>query len=121
MVLNKKEKVLMDTIVKSKLNKRGQVMLSPLQILQSIPYNIDFRADELEGVATQLVYDNYFTLEQASRKGELMYIITLKEKGLSYLREKRVARRNLIVKLAIGALVAALSFFVKWILGLFFN
>lgn len=111
----------MDAIVKSKLNKRGQAMLSPLQILQAIPYNIDFRQEELEGVLTQLVYDNYFTLESATRKGEVIYIITLKENGLGYLREKKAARRNLIVKLAIGALVAALSFFVKWILGLLFN
>lgn len=111
----------MDAIVKSKLNKRGQTMIAPLTLLQHIPYNIDFRAEELEGVLTQLAYDNYFSLETAKRKGELIYIITLKENGLSYIREKRAARKNLIAKLLLAAGVAALSFFVKWILGLLFN
>lgn len=121
MVLNKKEKVLMDAILKSKLTKRGQTMIAPLSLLENIPYNVDFRAEELEGMLNELAYDNYFSLEKAKRKGELIYIITLKENGLGYIREKKAARRNLIAKLIIAACVAALSFFVKWILGLFFN
>lgn len=120
MVLNKKEKILMDVIVKSKMNKKGQVLMTPLQMLEKIPYSIEFREDELEPVLTGLVYDNYFTIDTAKRKGDTMYIITLKENGLGYIRQKKVERKKLIIRVAIASAIAIFTFFLRRILGLFF-
>lgn len=123
MVLGKKERVLMDVIYKeASVSSSGQCLMSPVDILSKIPYKVDFREADLEENMNQLMLDNYFDYEKAKKtNGDLMYIITLRDNGLSYQRDKLVARRKLITRIALTIAIAALSFSFKYILEAIFG
>lgn len=123
MVLGKKEKVLMDAVYSAASGEAGgKCLISPVDILSAIPYNVDFRESDLEENMNKLMLDNYFTYEKAKMlNGDLMYIITLKDNGISYLRDKQVARRKLIIRIIIAAAIAAFSFSIKSILTAIFG
>lgn len=123
MVLGKKERVLMDVIYKeASTSSSGQCLMSPVDILSKIPYKVDFREADLEENMNQLMLDNYFDYEKAKKtNGDLMYIITLRDNGLSYQRDKLVARRKLIIRIALTIAIAALSFSFKYILEAIFG
>lgn len=116
MVLNKKEKATMNVIYKTAVDEKGQCLLSPLDILQKIPYRLEYSEDDLERVLTELSQENYFHFEKSKYHGELFYIITLKEKGYSYFRDKKTARRKLIVRILTAIALAILSYVIKLIL-----
>ncbi len=123
MILGKKERVLMNIIYhKASRSQNGQCLVSPLDLLARIPYRISFKESELDEILNQLVLDNYFTCERAKKpNGDSMYIITLKENGISYLRDKRVAQRKFVFRLIIAAAIATFSFSIKYILQAIFG
>lgn len=121
MVLNKKEKALLNVVYKTAVNKNGQCLLSPLDILQKIPYKLEFTEQDLEKVLDNLALDNYFSVDKAKHHGEVFYVITLKERGLSYIRDKKKARRKLYIRLITTILIAILSYVVKLILPYIFH
>ena len=103
-------------------SQNGQCLVSPLDLLSKIPYSVDFKESELEETLNQLVLDNYFDCDRAKTPcGDVMYCITLKENGISFLRDKRVSRRKLIFRIITTILIAALSFSLKEILSLIFG
>ena len=120
MVLNKKEKAAMNVIYKTAVNKNGQCLLTPLEILEKIPYKLEFKESDLEKVLTDLSLDNYFGVEKAKHHGETIYIITLKENGFSYIRDKKKARRKLVLRIITTIAIAILSYLVKVLLGIIF-
>jgi hypothetical protein len=120
MVLNKKEKALLNVVYKTAVNKNGQCLLSPIEILEKIPYKLEFTENDLDKVLNDLSLDNYFSVEKAKHHGELYYVITLKEKGLSYIRDKKKARRKLYIRILTGILLAIMSYVIKLILPLIF-
>ena len=117
-----KEKVLMNIIyAEASSSVSGQCLISPVDIMTKIPYKVDFRENDLEETMNQLMLDNYFVYEKAKKtNGDLMYVITLKDNGLSYQRDKTVARRKLIVRILLTIAIAALSFSIKYILEAIF-
>ena len=123
MVLGKKEKVLMNVIyAEASGASGGQCLVSPVYLLTQIPYRVDFRESDLEETMNQLMLENYFTYEKAKMlNGDLMYVITLKDNGISYMRDRQVARRKLAIRIAITVAVAALSFSIKSILQAIFG
>lgn len=123
MVLGKKEKVLMDIIYKqASRSQNGQCLIAPIDLLSKIPYKIDFKESDLDETLNQLVLDNYFECERAKTpSGDIMYCITLKENGISYLRDKRVRQRKMIIRIVTTIIIAALSFSIKSILDAIFG
>lgn len=123
MVLGKKEKALMNIIYdKASRSQNGQCLVSPLDLLTKIPYGVEFKETELEETLNQLVLDNYFDCNKAKTpSGDIMYCITLKDNGISFLRDKRVSRRKLVLRIITTILIAALSFSLKEILNLIFG
>lgn len=123
MVLGKKEKVLMNIIYRhASRSPNGQCLLSPMDILSQIPYRVEFKELDLEEVLNQLVLDNYFEYKHAKTpNGEVKYIITLKENGISYLRDKKVSQRKLAIRIITAIAIAALSFSFKAILDAIFG
>lgn len=123
MVLGKKEKVLMDVIYgTASTSPGGQCLVSPIQLLERIPYSVDFRESDLEETMNKLMLDNYFTYEKArTPSGDIRYVITLLDNGLSYLRDKEVSRRKLALKIILTIAIAALSFSIKYILEAIFG
>lgn len=104
-------------------SQKGQCLVSPLELLKRIPYNVDFKESDLEDVLNQLSLDNYFDYDTATTKstGNKMYVITLRDNGISYLRDKQVSRRKLAMKVIITLIFAAFSFSIKYILQLIFH
>ncbi len=123
MVLGKKEKVLMNVIYAAASGAPGgQCLISPVDILSRISYKVDFREGDLEETLNKLMLDNYFVYEKAKKlNGDLMYVITLKDNGISYLRDKEVSRRKLAIRIALTIAIAALSFSIKYILEAIFG
>ena len=100
----------------------GQCLISPVELLSRIPYKVDFREGDLEETLNKLMLDNYFVYEKAKKlNGDLMYVITLKDNGISYLRDKEVSRRKLAIRIALTIAIAALSFSIKYILQAIFG
>lgn len=121
MVLNKKEKALLNVIYRTAVNKNGQCLLTPLEILERIPYKLEFTEDDLEKALNDLVLDDYFSVDKAKRHGELVYVIALQDKGLSYIRDKKKARRKLYIRIITGILLAIMSYVIKLILPYIFK
>lgn len=115
MVLNKKEKAAMNVIYKTAMNKNGQCLLTSLEILKKIPYKLEFTENDIDITLNNLALDNYFSVEKAKRRGEVVYVIALKENGFSYIRDKKTARRKLYIRIITGILLAILSVVVKQI------
>ncbi len=124
MVLGKKEKALMTVIFnKAGSSSNGKCIMTPTEMLSSMPYKVDFKESDLEETLNQLVLDNYFESEKAFKKStnDVMYIITLKANGISYVRDKKIAERKLIVRIITTICIAILSFSVKFILDAIFK
>lgn len=117
MLRGKKEKVLMDVIYASASNKTGQCILSPVEILGKVPLDVEIREDDLEPLFYNLSLEGYFDYEKADFKGDAMYLFTLKDKGLSYDRDKRNKRRSLIIKIVSTIAFALLGVLVRFIIG----
>lgn len=123
MVLGKKEKVLMDVVYEvASVSAGGQCLVSPIELLEKIPYKVDFRESDLEETMNKLMLDNYFAYEKARTiSGDLRYVITLKDNGISYLRDKEVSRRKIALRIVLTIAIAALSFSIKYILEAIFG
>ena len=123
MVLGKKEKVLMDVVYEvASVSAGGQCLVSPIELLKKIPYKVDFRESDLEETMNKLMLDNYFAYEKARTiSGDLRYVITLKDNGISYLRDKEVSRRKIALRIVLTIAIAALSFSIKYILEAIFG
>lgn len=120
MVLNRKEKALLNIVYKTAVNKNGKCLMTPLDILQKIPYKLEFTENDLDKVLNDLALDDYFTVDKAKHHGEIVYVLALKEKGLSYIRDKKKARKKLYIRIITAILIAIMSFIIKWILDKIF-
>ncbi|MCL2630347.1 MAG: hypothetical protein FWD49_02340 [Firmicutes bacterium] len=117
MVLNKKEKVLMDVVYDATSEKTGRCIVSPFYILSKIPYKHRFNEEDLQPVLEALSIDGYFEYEHAEKKGEMLFLISLKEKGLGYAREKKDNRKKLIRRIVTTIIFAVLGYSVRWLIG----
>ncbi len=122
MVLEKKEKKLMDVVYEAVSGTpKGQLLISPRDLLEKVTYRIEFSESDLETNLNRLVLDNYCSYEKVrTTGGETMYLISLRSAGLSYFRDKQIARRKMITKIIITLLIAALSVSAKNIIQLIF-
>ena len=106
---------------KASRSQNGQCLVTPLELLSKIPYGVDFKESDLEEVLNQLTLDSYFECDRArTSSGEPIYCITLKENGISYLRDRKVSRRKLLIRVVTAILIAILGFVIKAILDAIF-
>lgn len=117
MVQNKKEKALMEVVYTAARPSGGQCLITPLELLNRIPYKVEFRENDLEPVMEALSLDGYFEYESATRKGEPVFCIILKEKGNSYMRDKRNARIKIYKRIATTIAFALLGYLVKVVIS----
>ncbi|MDR0696685.1 MAG: hypothetical protein LBF68_03975 [Christensenellaceae bacterium] len=116
MALSKKEKNLMNVIYEIASKNTGQCLIAPLKILSAIPYKVKFSESDLQPILDALSYDGYFEYELTSKKGEPVYLITLKEKGNAYEREKKHNRKKIYARIIMTIICALLSWAVKMII-----
>lgn len=116
MTLNKKEKILMESIYNVAASS-GQCILTPTEILKIVPYKYDFRQEDVETTLDALRLEGYFEYDKAFKKDDMVYCIVLKDKGKAYLRDKKVARKNLYIKIIITVSCAVLAYLIKVLVG----
>jgi hypothetical protein len=117
MVMNKKEKYLMNGIYAAASQKTGQCLIAPFELLARIPYTVKFKENDLEPTMEALSLDGYFEYELANKKGDSVYLITLKEKGMAYEREKKNDRKKIYKRIVTTILFAVLGYVVKVIIS----
>lgn len=86
-------------------------LVSHLDIMSALPAKRRYSQDKLEEILLNLKSDGYFDLISSERKGEKMYVISLKENGYSFKREKVQRRRDVGFKIFL-AFIGALATFI---------
>ncbi len=119
-MLNKKEVALMRVIYQKTTNNNGMCLVRPVDIMQGIPYNIEFNREDLEPLLRGLAYDEYFELLETDKKGEYYFCITLLKKGFAFQRTQEMLQRSnrnkwitkviFIIVGAVGSLLFSLLF-----------
>lgn len=121
-MLNKKETVIMREIYKRTTNNNGKCLVRPVDLMASIPYNVELTLEELPPILQNLAYDEYFELVETEKKGEYYFCITLLHKGFAFQRaeEQRIRNRknSIITKVGLTLLGVLLAWFLRWIIGL---
>lgn len=86
-------------------------LVSPVDILSILPAKRKINQEKLEDILEALKCDGYFDLIYSERKGEKMYVISLKENGLAYKRTAKQKQRDITYKIFL-AFVGALATFI---------
>lgn len=115
MTLNKKQRAVMNVIFREAQKNDGLCILSPDDILSAIPYKTEFAEEELPTTVNALKLDGYIEYEEATKKGEKVYCISLTTAGEGYEREKKRDRIKVYKKLAVVVGTAILGVIIKQI------
>lgn len=108
--LNKKERALMHVLLNmAEKNDEGVCLVRPLDIFEALPYDYAYTPDELEPMLKGLMLDDYLDYITTDKRGELMYCITMHQKGLSFARVERAWRKSLMNKFIITVCTALIS------------
>lgn len=121
-MLNKKETLVMREIYKRTTNNNGKCLVRPVDLLASIPYNVDLTLYELPQILQNLEYDEYFEVEETEKKGEFYFCITLLRKGFAFQRREQERSKSLkssvLVKIGLTLLGVLLAWLLRFIIGL---
>lgn len=106
-----------------KCSGRGEVLLTPKELLSFLMPKIEITAKELDIMMGNLVLDDYIESKKGTKDGKPYYIVCLTIKGAAYDRERKalkMARHQSIVwKLALTVGGAVLGWVILKVLGLF--
>lgn len=114
-MLNRKESEVMNAVY-SLCHEKGICLISPAELLSLLPHGKRYTESELERVLSELALDNYFELLSSERKGEKMYVISMRANGFAFKRGNVQMKRNLALKLFWTITSAVVAFLVGVIL-----
>lgn len=86
-------------------------LISPVDIMSVLPSNRRYSVDRVDDSLNTLKADGYLDVICSERKGEKMYVISLKESGLNFKQEAKKKRQDVLYKIFL-ALVGATATFV---------
>ena len=95
---------------------KGVCLVAPAEILALLSPRKRYTEAQLEEVLGELALDNYFELLSSERKGEKMYVISLRASGHAYKRTALQHRRDITLKLCWAITSAVIAFLVGWLL-----
>lgn len=113
-VLSKKERAVMRVVYQAADKKSGVCLLSPLDIFERIPLDIDIDEKELDAALGALELDDYFDVTPSDKKGELVYCINMHRKGLAYARVEKAFKSNLKFKILLALAGGVCSGAAAW-------
>lgn len=106
--LNRRESEVMAAVFALSDGKE-RFLVSPFEILAVLPPKADYDEEKLERVLHGLELDGYFDLISSERKGERVYVVHMREAGLSFQRSGAKRKRSLFFRLAVTVLCGILS------------
>ena len=114
-VLNKRESEVMNAVY-ALCHEKGVCLISPAELMALLPLRKYYTEEKLEEILSQLALDDYFELLSSERKGEKMYVLSLRTKGQAYRRCSLQQRRDVAVKMLLAVVSAIVAFVVGLIL-----
>ena len=112
-VLTKKEKYVMRVIYETADKKNGTCLISPIEIFEKLPLDIAYEEEELDTIMSNLAIDDYFDLTRSDKKGELVYCINMRKKGLAFARVERAFKSNVAFRIGLTVALAVCSALVS--------
>ena len=114
-MLNKKESEVMNAVYELSAGK-NVCLVSPAELLAMLSPRGKYTEEILEKILDALALDNYFELLSSERKGEKMYVISLRTNGYAFKRYAAQARRDAAVKVFWAVASAVVAFLVGLVL-----
>lgn len=99
----------------------GSCLCSPWDILRRFQAKENLDENKLEKILQDLQSDGYLDLIRSERKGDPVYVITLRSGGFSYRRESLQVKRNIYFKVALTVGGAIASFLIGLLLRALFS
>ncbi|MBQ8295160.1 MAG: hypothetical protein IJX87_01865 [Clostridia bacterium] len=114
-MLNKRENEVMNAVY-GLCHEKGVCLISPAELLALFPVRKKYTEESLEAILNALALDDYFELLSSERKGEKMYVISLRANGYAFKRCYTQMRRNVALKLVWAIASAVIAFLVGLLL-----
>lgn len=114
-MLNRRETEIMNAVY-TLCHEKGVCLISPTELLALLPTRKKPTEEQLEKVLGELALDDYFELLSSERKGEKMYVISLRANGYAFKRYFAQMRRDAAVKIFWAVASAVVAFLVGVIL-----
>ena len=114
-MLNRRENEVMNMIYSLCCDK-GICLISPSELLSLLPSRKAYTEENLEKILNELALDNYFELLSSERKGEKMYVISLRANGYAFKRCYVQMRRDIALKMFWAVASAVVAFLVGLLL-----
>ena len=114
-MLSKKEHEIMGAVYELCKGK-AVCLIAPAEILAMLSPRRKCTEEDLEKVLGALALDEYFDLISSERKGEKMYVISLKANGCAFKRSYEQMRRDAAMKIFWAVASAVVAFLVGIIL-----
>ena len=117
-MLNKQESEVMGAVY-SLCAGKGVCLIAPNDLLTLLPSKRGYTEEKLEKILGALSLDDYFELLASERKGEKMYVISLRSNGVAFQRVHTQMKRDAVLKIVWAVASAVIAFVVglilKWI------
>ena len=117
-MLNRKESEVMNAVYELSAGK-SVCLVSPSELLTTLPPRGKYTEENLEKILDALALDDYFELLSSERKGEKMYVISLRANGYAFKRGYVQMKRDMAMKIFWAVTSAIIAFLVglilKWI------
>ena len=114
-MLSKRENEIMNAVY-TLCHEKGVCLVSPAELLALLPLRKNYTEENLEELLRQLALDDYFELLFSERKGEKMYVLSLRTKGQAYKRCSMQQKRDVAAKMLLAVVSAVVAFVVGLIL-----
>lgn len=114
-MLNRQENEVMNAVY-SLCHEKGVCLISPAELISLLPQRRGYTEERLEKILGELALDNYFELLSSERKGEKMYVISLRASGYAFKRCYVQMRRDAALKFVWAVASAVVAFLVGLLL-----
>ena len=91
-------------------------LISPSELIALLPPRMKYTETQLDNILSELALDDYFELLSSERKGEKMYVISLRANGYAYKRCSLQQRRNGAARIFWAVTSAIVAFLVGLLL-----
>ena len=118
--LSRKENEVMNAVYELSGGKE-RFILAPYELNAALPARDKYDEAALGRLLRSLALDGYFEMIESERKGEPVYVIQMREAGLSYRRQDYQRKRGIMYRFGVAALGAVVTFLVGLLLRFLFT